>query len=131
MDPEHLRSVPLFETMSEQDLRKIATFATEDSAPAGATLMREGDYANDMVAIEDGTAEVLRDGRSIGTLGPGDVFGEMALLDEDRRTATVTATAPMRLLVMTGASFRELDRSMPSIHAAVRDAIEQRRTTVS
>jgi CRP/FNR family transcriptional regulator, cyclic AMP receptor protein len=110
MDPEHLRSVPLFETMSEQDLRKIATFATEDSAPAGATLMREGDYANDMVAIEDGTAEVLRDGRTIGTLGPGDVFGEIGLLERRQRTASVVASSPMRLIRLTSWDVKRLPR---------------------
>jgi CRP/FNR family transcriptional regulator, cyclic AMP receptor protein len=110
MDPEHLRSVPLFETMSEQDLRKIATFATEDSAPAGATLMREGDYANDMVAIEDGTAEVLQDGTSIGTLGPGDVFGEIGLLERRQRTASVVASSPMRLIRLTSWDVKRLPR---------------------
>jgi CRP/FNR family cyclic AMP-dependent transcriptional regulator len=110
MDPEHLRSVPLFATMSEPDLRKIATFATEDSAPAGATLMREGDYANDMVAIEDGTAEVLQDGRTIGTLGPGDVFGEIGLLERRQRTASVVASSPMRLIRLTSWDVKRLPR---------------------
>jgi CRP/FNR family transcriptional regulator, cyclic AMP receptor protein len=110
MDPEHLRSVPLFATMSEPDLRKIATFATEDSAPAGATLMREGDYANDMVAIEDGAAEVLQDGRTIGTLGPGDVFGEIGLLERRQRTASVVASSPMRLIRLTSWDVKRLPR---------------------
>jgi CRP-like cAMP-binding protein len=110
MDPEHLRSVPLFESMSEQDLRKIATFATEDSAPAGATLMREGDYANDMVAIEEGTADVLQDGSSIGTLGPGDVFGEIGLLERRQRTASVVASSPMRLIRLTSWDVKRLPR---------------------
>jgi CRP/FNR family transcriptional regulator, cyclic AMP receptor protein len=101
MNPDNLRAVPLFESMSEADLRKIATFATEDSAPAGATLLREGDYSNDMVAIESGTAEVVRDGQTVGSLGPGDVFGEIGLLEHGLRTASVIATSPMRLVRLT------------------------------
>ena len=96
MDPENLRAVPLFASMDEQDLRRIATFATEDSAPTGATLMREGDYSNDMVAIESGTATVIQEGRTVASLGPGDVFGERGVLTRDLRNASVVASSPMR-----------------------------------
>src|SRR3954464_2314338 len=98
MDPENLRSVPLFASMSDGDLAKIATYASEDSAPEGATLVREGDFSNDMVAIESGTADVLRGGETIGSLGPGDVFGEIGVLGKENRTATIVATSPMRLV---------------------------------
>jgi len=98
MDPENLRAVPLFASMDEGDLRRISTFATEDSAPEGATLVREGDFSNDMVAIESGTADVLRGGETIGSLGPGDVFGEMGVLGRENRSATIVATSPMRLV---------------------------------
>lgn len=98
MDPENLRAVPLFAAMADDDLRKIATFANEDSAPAGATLVREGDFSNDMVAIESGTADVVRGGETVGSLGPGDVFGEIGVLGKQARTATIVATSPMRLV---------------------------------
>ena len=110
MDPENLRAVPLFASMSEPDLRKIATFASEDSAPAGATLMREGDFSNDMVAIESGTAEVVRDGAVVRTLGPGDVFGEIGVLQRELRTATVVATSAMRLIRLTNWDVKRLPR---------------------
>jgi CRP/FNR family cyclic AMP-dependent transcriptional regulator len=110
MDPENLRAVPLFASMSEPDLRRIATFATEDSAPPGATLMREGDYSNDMVAIESGTADVVRDGRTIGSLGPGDVFGEIGVIEKTQRTATVVASSPMRLVRLTSWDVKRLPR---------------------
>jgi CRP/FNR family cyclic AMP-dependent transcriptional regulator len=110
MDPDNLRSVPLFASMSEGELRKIATFATEDSAPAGATLMREGDYSNDMVAIQSGTADVVQGGRSVGSLGPGDVFGEMGVLERDLRTASVVASSPMRLIRLTTWDVKRLPR---------------------
>jgi CRP/FNR family transcriptional regulator, cyclic AMP receptor protein len=110
MDPDNLRAVPLFASMSEAELRKIATFATEDSAPAGATLMREGDYSNDMVAIESGTADVVQGGRSVGSLGPGDVFGEMGVLERELRTASVVASSPMRLIRLTTWDVKRLPR---------------------
>ena len=76
--------------------------------------------------IESGTADVVRGDEKIAELGPGDFFGEMALLGEERRTATVTASSPMALIVMTRADFRALDASMPDVHATVAAAIEAR-----
>lgn len=101
MDPDNLRAVPLFASMAEPDLRMIATFASEDSVPAGATLMREGDYSNEMVAIESGTADVIQGGRKVAGLGPGDVFGEMGVLERELRTASIVASSPMRLIRLT------------------------------
>jgi CRP/FNR family cyclic AMP-dependent transcriptional regulator len=101
MDPDNLRAVPLFASMDEPDLRMIATFASEDSVPAGATLMREGDYSNEMVAIESGTADVIQGGRKGAGLGPGDVFGEMGVLERGLRNASIVASSPMRLIRLT------------------------------
>ena len=98
MDPDNLRAVPLFASMPEPDLKRIATFAAEDSVPAGTTLMREGDYSNEMVAIESGTAEVIQGGSKVASLGPGDVFGETGVLGRELRNATVVASSPMRLI---------------------------------
>jgi CRP-like cAMP-binding protein len=108
MDPENLRAVPLFASMEEHDLKRIATFATEDSVPAGATLMREGDYSNEMVAIESGTASVIQDGRAVTNLGPGDVFGERGVLMRDLRNASVVAASPMRLIRLTNWDVKRL-----------------------
>jgi CRP/FNR family cyclic AMP-dependent transcriptional regulator len=101
MDPDNLRAVPLFSTMAEPDLRRIATFAAEDSVPAGATLMREGDYSNEMVAIESGTADVIQNGQKVASLGPGDVFGEIGVLERELRNASIVASSPMRLIRLT------------------------------
>jgi CRP/FNR family cyclic AMP-dependent transcriptional regulator len=101
MDPDNLRAVPLFASMSDADVHKIATFASEDSVPAGATLMREGDFSNEMVAIESGTADVLQDGQKVAALGPGDVFGEMGVLERELRNASIVASSPMRLIRLT------------------------------
>jgi CRP-like cAMP-binding protein len=102
--------VPLFAEMSEPDLRRIATFATEDSAQMGTTLMREGDYSNDMLAIESGTADVLRDGKVLRSLGPGDVVGEIGVLERERRTATVVASSAVRLIRLTNWDVKRLPR---------------------
>ena len=112
MDHENLRSVPLFASMSEEDLKRIATFATEDSASEGTTLVREGDFSNDMVAIESGTADVLREGETVGSLGPGDVFGETGVLGKSPRNATIVASSPMRLVRLTSWEVKRLPQDV-------------------
>jgi CRP-like cAMP-binding protein len=124
MDPENLRAVPMFASMDEGDLRRIATFATEDSAPEGATLVREGDFSNDMVAIESGTAEVLRGGETIGSLGPGDVFGEMGVLGKENRSATIVATSAMRLVRLDSWNVKRLP---PAVREQMAQLVEERR----
>ncbi len=123
MDGNRLRSVPLFAAMDDDEVRRIATFATEDSAAAGTVLMREGDYATDLIAIEEGTADVLKGGRRLATLGPGDVFGEMGVLTKDQRTASVVATSPMRLLKL---SMWDVKRLGPETKARLRAVVEER-----
>ena len=110
MDPDNLRAVPLFAEMADRDLQVIATFATEDSVPAGATLMREGDYSNEVVAIETGTADVLQGDRTVASLGPGDIVGEMGVLERELRNASVVATSPMRLVRMTNWDVKRLPK---------------------
>jgi cAMP-dependent protein kinase regulator len=124
MDPENLRAVPLFASMAESDLNRIATFATEDSAAEGATLVREGDFSNDMVAIESGTAEVLRSGEKVGSLGPGDVFGEMGVLGKENRSATIVATSPMRLVRLDSWNVKRLPED---VREQMAQLVEERR----
>jgi CRP-like cAMP-binding protein len=124
MDPENLRAVPLFAAMAEGDLNRIATFATEDSAAEGATLVREGDFSNDMVAIESGTANVLRGGETVGSLGPGDVFGEIGVLGKENRTATIVATSPMRLVRLDSWNVKRLPAE---VREQMAQLVEERR----
>jgi CRP-like cAMP-binding protein len=124
MDPENLRAVPLFASMAEEDLRRIATFASEDSAPAGATLMREGDFSNDMVAIEAGTADVIRGGETVGTLGPGDVFGETGVLGKQARNATIVASSAMRLVRLESWDVKRLPQD---VRDRMAELVESRR----
>ena len=125
MDADNLRAVPLFASMAEGDLRRIATFATEDSVPAGATIMREGDYSNEMVAIESGTADVIRGGDTVASLGPGEVFGEIGVLERELRTATIVASSPMRLIRLTNWDVKRLPRET---RARLAELVEARRS---
>jgi CRP-like cAMP-binding protein len=108
MDPENLRAVPVFSEMTEEELRRIATFANEDSVSAGATLLREGDYSNEMIAVESGTADVVREGETIASVGPGDVVGEVGVLQKGMRNASVVATSSMRLIRLTNWDVKRL-----------------------
>jgi CRP-like cAMP-binding protein len=127
MDKARLKDVPIFSGISKRDLAGVAQQADEIDVPAGKVLAQEGDIGQEFFVIDSGSAEVTRGGEHVADLGPGDFFGEMALLEADRRTATVTATAPMELIVMTRSSFRQLDRTMPAVHATVAEAIAVRR----
>jgi CRP/FNR family cyclic AMP-dependent transcriptional regulator len=122
-----LKDVPFFSKLKKKELELIGRQADEIDVPAGKVLAKQGDLGDEFFVIESGTAEVARDGERINELGPGDFFGEMALLEADRRNATVTATTPMALIVMTRSSFRGIDKAMPHVHKAVQEAIEQRR----
>jgi CRP/FNR family transcriptional regulator, cyclic AMP receptor protein len=124
MDPARLKTLPLFASMDEQNLRQMATFATQDSAGEGSTLIREGDYSTEIYVIEEGTADVMHEGRRLGTLGPGDVFGEIGVVDNQMRTASVVATSPMRLIRLTT---WEVKRMGPDVLARLRELVEERR----
>ena len=124
-----LKDVPFFSKLSKRELATVAQQTDEVDVAADAVLAREGDFGHEFFVIMDGTAEVLRGGEPIAELGPGEFFGEMALIDQDRRNATVRALSPMKVLVMTRSSFRTIDRSMPEVHSAVVDAIKARRAT--
>lgn len=101
MDPSRLRAITLFSQLSDAEARKLATFATESSIAQDHILMKQGDYSTDLIAIEEGTADVVRDGQKIASVGPGDLIGEMGLLSRDLRTASVIATSPMRVMKLT------------------------------
>jgi CRP-like cAMP-binding protein len=123
----HLQGVPFFSGLSKRELARVAQSADEVDVKEGEALAREGEFGKEFFVISEGTAEVTRDGAQIATLGPGDFFGEMALLGDDKRMATVTAASPMQVFVMTRTSFRSIDREMPELHARVIEAIEARR----
>ena len=97
-----------------------ATFATETSAADGQILMKEGDYSVELIAIEEGTADVLKGGRTIASLRPGDLIGEMGLLERRPRNADVIASSPMRLLRLTHWEIRRMsDETVDRIKSLV------------
>jgi CRP-like cAMP-binding protein len=128
MNQARLTDVPFFSSMSEQDLAAVARQTDELSVAAGTVLAREGDLGHEFFVIKSGTAEVTRGDAPVAKLGAGDFFGEIALIREERRTATVTATSPMVLIVMTGSSFRSLDCSTPEVRERVSKALSERQS---
>jgi len=110
-----LKSVPLFAGCSKTELRRLAATADEIDVRAGYVLMREGRPGREFFVLVEGKVEVTRNGRKLSELGPGDWFGEIALLTKVPRTASVVATSAVRALVVTDRAFRQLVETMPSI----------------
>ena len=98
---EYLSQVPLFSLCSKDELKKLARATTEATVDAGTELIRERQGAYEFFVIVDGHAVVSRNGKQVGELGPGDFFGELALLDRSLRDATVTASTPMEILILS------------------------------
>jgi CRP/FNR family cyclic AMP-dependent transcriptional regulator len=128
LDASRLKSIPLFEEVGDDELAQIAPFAQEVSVPEGQVLVREGDFSYELMAIEEGEAEVTRGGEHLADLGPGDFFGEMGLLERTLRNATVTAKTPMRLITLTGWDLRRVERAAPVAIERVRAVLEERRS---
>ena len=127
MDTNRLKSLPLFESVSNEDLEKISPFVSEVSVSEGKHLVEEGDYAYEFMAIEEGTAEVRRGDQVLAELGPGDFFGEMGLIDSERRNATVTAKTPLRLITLDRWDMKRLEKAIPSAAEKIREVVEKRR----
>jgi CRP/FNR family cyclic AMP-dependent transcriptional regulator len=108
MDTNRLTAIPIFSELSSQEANRLATFATETSAAEGQILMKEGDYPVELVAIAEGTANVIQDGNKVASLGPGDLIGEMGLLEDRPRNADVIASSPMRLIKLTHWEIRRM-----------------------
>ena len=126
MDPKRLRSVPLFEGLARKDLQKLGAWTDEVEVPAGRNLARQGEFAYEFFVIEDGTADVSRDGRQVATLGPGDFFGEIGLIRAGVRTASVVATSPMRLIVMGPREFSAMESEMPHVANHIAMKVKER-----
>ena len=127
MDPARLQKIPVFAGLADNELRHVAQLAAEVSVEAGKELVREGDYAYDVLAIEEGTARVERDGRVVAELEPGDVVGEMGVLERSQRNATVVSTSPMLLVTLTSWDIRRLRKSAPEAVEHLRHLVEERR----
>src|SRR5512146_423667 len=123
---ELLKAVPLFGNCSKAELQRIASLADELDLAEGATLIREGERGREFLVVVGGSVRVTRRGRKLRDLGAGDFIGEIALVSDVPRTATVTATSPVRLLVITDREFRQLIEQMPSIATKVLQSLGER-----
>jgi len=123
---ELIRQVPLFSRCSRAELKEIAKLADEIDLRQGKEMTREGAPGREFFVLLDGTADVRKKGRKINTLGAGDFFGEISLVSRQPRTATVTATSPVRALVVTDYSFRHLLDESPQIKTKVMEALAER-----
>jgi CRP/FNR family transcriptional regulator, cyclic AMP receptor protein len=105
-----LTKIPVFSELSPDELSRLAAFATETSYAKGAKLLREGDYATELFAIVEGTAEVVRGGERVGSVGPGDLIGEMGLLEKTQRNADLIATSPMLVISVSHWEIRRMSK---------------------
>jgi CRP-like cAMP-binding protein len=121
-----LRRVPLFAGCSRRDLLRIARVADEAKFASGKVLVKEGAPGREFFVLVDGSAEIRRKGKKIVTLGPGDFFGEISLLTDRPRNATVTATSTVDALVVTKWSFRQLVAGNPLLALKVMRAVADR-----
>jgi cAMP-dependent protein kinase regulator len=108
MDPNRLKAIPIFSHLSDEEAKRLSAFATETSVAEGQILMKQGDYSTELIGIEEGTADVIRDGETIASLKQGDLIGEMGLLEREPRNADVIATSPMRVMKLTHWEIRRM-----------------------
>jgi voltage-gated potassium channel len=121
-----IKRVPLFAECTRAELIEVAISADERNAPAGDRLTEEGRRGREFFVLVDGAVTVRRGGRKLAELGPGDWFGEIAILTYKPRTATVTATSPVRLLVISDRAFRRVVETTPRIALKVLRSVAER-----
>jgi CRP/FNR family cyclic AMP-dependent transcriptional regulator len=126
VEERRLESAPLFAGLGKKERRELAIRTDGIEVSEGEKLAREGDFAYEFFVIEKGTAEVTQGGDHVADLGPGDFFGEMGILGHKRRGATVTATSPMEVIVMTEQALRSLNSEEPQVARRLEQAIEER-----
>jgi len=121
-----LKSIPLFAGFSGRELERLGMLADRVDLPVGRVLMRQGEAGHEMFVIVRGRAEIERDGRVIAERANGDIVGEIALVDEGPRTATVTLTEPSQLLVVGHRDFHALMEEMPTVRTQVLETLARR-----
>ena len=127
MDVGQLKRIPLFSDAADDDLKKVAVFAESKEVPEGTEVVREGGFSTELLAIEDGTAEVTREGKKIADLKKGDVFGETGLLEDEMRNSTVIATSDLKLISMGHFELKRLKKAAPDVYARIEQLVEERK----
>jgi len=123
---ELIRHVPLFGSCSKKELAEIASIADEIDLSEGKVLMSEGGQGREFFVLIEGTVDVIQNGRKVKSMGPGEFFGEIALVSKTPRTATIKATSPLRALVINDRAFRSLLEHSPKIQLGVLQALAER-----
>jgi CRP-like cAMP-binding protein len=124
MDPNRLKAIPIFSDLSDEDAKRLAAFATETSVADGQILMKEGDFSTELIAIEEGRADVIQNGKKVASLKEGDLIGEMGLFERRPRNADVIATSPMRVMKLT---HWEIRRMPEQTIERIKEIMEQRK----
>jgi len=125
-DAARLQALPLFASLSPEDCERVAPWCDVKTVEAGRELLHQGDFGYAFFVIESGTAEAVENGIPVRTMGPGDHFGEMAILGDGARTASVETTSPMTLIAMHGLEFRQLEIEHPEIAASIKATMQAR-----
>jgi len=126
MDESHLQGIPLFDQLSNRERREVAQLADEIDLAEGTALVRQGEFSYEFFVIKDGTASVERDGEHVAELGPGDFLGEMGIVTGASRNASVTATTPLCVIVMSEQGLRSVSRAHPEVAEKIREAVRER-----
>jgi CRP-like cAMP-binding protein len=126
MDASRLVSVPLFADLSRKDRKAVARHADEIQLTEGSKIVEQGRLAYELFVIQNGTADVVMNGEVIAQMGPGDVVGEIGVLQTHLRTATVVATSPVDAIVMYGPELTALTQSLPGVLAELERLIAER-----
>ncbi len=129
VDPNNLAEVPLFTSLSEEDRRELAGWFESRIVGPGTKLCGEGAAGYTFFVLTEGAADVNVGGEVVRSLGPGDFFGEVGVLEGGRRTATVTTTSGAKVLALFGTEFRRLQEKLPETAASIEAAMRERLVT--
>ncbi|HJS27166.1 MAG TPA: cyclic nucleotide-binding domain-containing protein [Actinomycetota bacterium] len=127
MKADRLRKIPLFAGLSDHEYERLERWTDEIDVPGDKHLVNEGAYPHEFMVIEQGTATVTHEQRQLAELGPGDFFGEIALLLDVPRTATVVASSDVTLVVMHERDFRAMEEEIPTVRDRIAAVMEERR----
>ena len=126
MDIERLRQLPLFGELDHHDLAQLMRWVREEQVADGDLLFEQGSMPYDIYVLEEGSVEVIRDGRSVATLGPGEIVGERALLKLERRWASVVAVGHVRAVALSADDLAEMSEQMPELADRLRETMARR-----
>jgi CRP/FNR family transcriptional regulator, cyclic AMP receptor protein len=131
MKESKLKAVRLFADLSRRELRRLSSVTDEVIVPTGTRLIDEGTFAHEFLLIEAGTADVRRGGELVAQLGPGDFAGEIGVIRDARRNATVEATTELTAIVISGRDLRQVMHELPGVAAQIEAEITARLAAAS